>query len=344
MKRGPRVAVLGAGPAGCAAAVALRHANAEVIVLERGSRDKDKPCGDAIVPAAVGMLQQFGLDQETFELLGGYPFRQMKVYDRLGRLTQHRTGDRRGWIIPRARLDQRLRDITAFFAQIRYQATVTELIVEPSGSLKLTIKTEDQVEVQPFDAAVIAHGSGGALARRLMVDGRPVVAAAISQYSILADIEAPQFQFVEGIWPGYGWVFPVSEERVNIGVCALSPLTTTRLRSVMNTFVKDSGGSEYSPNRGGGAWLWSGSGSRWHHPAGIVSCGDAAGLVDPVSGEGITAALVSGERAGIALYLFLREGRNGARLEEYSRWIKEYFNRQYFGPSGASLNRDLWGV
>ena len=252
MMQKPRVAVLGAGPAGCAAAMALRHANAEVIVFERGTRGKDKPCGDALVPAAAYLLEQFGIDQETLELLGGYAFDHLEVHHRLGDMVQHGTGSRLGWVIPRARLDQRLRDITAFFADVRYQAMVTDLVAEQSGSLTLTAKTGTGIEVQHFDAAVIAHGSGGRLARRLLIDGRPILAAAISQYSMLGHIEAPQFKFIEGIWPGYGWVFPVARERVNIGVCAISPLTVKLLRPFMNAFVEDCRVCGFSGYRGGG--------------------------------------------------------------------------------------------
>jgi flavin-dependent dehydrogenase len=324
--------------------LALRHANAEVIVFERGARGKDKPCGDALVPAATALLEQFGVDRETLELLGGYSFGRIDVCDRVGQMAQHATGNRLGWVILRSILDQRLRDITAFFADVRYQTMVTDLMVEPPNSLTLTAKTENRIELQCFEAAIIAHGSGGKLAGRLQIDGRPTLAAAISQYSVVGNIDAPRFQFIEGIWPGYGWIFPVSEERVNVGVCAFSPLTVKLLRPFMNTFVENCRASEGSHYRGGGAWLWSGSGRNWHHAAGIVSCGDAAGLVDPDSGEGITAALISGERAGIALSFFLRDGRNGAHLEEYSVWVKEYFNRKYFGADAPSLSRDLWGA
>ena len=81
--------------------------------------------------------------------------------------------------------------------------------------------------------------------------------------------------------------------------------------------------------RGGWGPLWSDKSHDWHHPSGIVSCGDAAGLVDPLTGEGITAALISGEHAGRAVAHFLLENRNLLRLEEYSQWLKEHFARQY---------------
>jgi flavin-dependent dehydrogenase len=59
----------------------------------------------------------------------------------------------------------------------------------------------------------------------------------------------------------------------------------------------------------------------------VVSCGDAAGLVDPISGEGLTAALVSGKRAGAAVASFL-SGKPGA-LDAYSRWVRDWGQARY---------------
>ena len=59
----------------------------------------------------------------------------------------------------------------------------------------------------------------------------------------------------------------------------------------------------------------------------MVSCGDAAGLVDPISGEGLTAALVSGKRAGAAVASFL-SGEPGA-LDDYSRWVRDWAQARY---------------
>ena len=60
-----------------------------------------------------------------------------------------------------------------------------------------------------------------------------------------------------------------------------------------------------------------------------MSCGDAAGLVDPQSGEGITAALVSGKMAGSFISQYLKEQRQPARLVEYSQWVHDYFSQVY---------------
>ena len=94
-------------------------------------------------------------------------------------------------------------------------------------------------------------------------------------------------------------------------------------------FLKDHHARPLGKWRGGWGPLWSGLGQCWHHPSGVVSCGDAAGLINPHTGEGMTGALISGQQAGKAVSAYLRENREPLRLEDYSRWIKEHFSQEY---------------
>jgi flavin-dependent dehydrogenase len=82
----------------------------------------------------------------------------------------------------------------------------------------------------------------------------------------------------------------------------------------------------------GAACLWSGRGTTWHQAGGLVSCGDAAGLIDPYSGEGTSAALISGSRAGASIAAFVMG--DASALPKYSRWVTAFFSAQY-GWAGA---------
>jgi flavin-dependent dehydrogenase len=120
----------------------------------------------------------------------------------------------------------------------------------------------------------------------------------------------------------------VDDERANIGVCLLGEPEGPRLLELGRALLAERGepGVRW---RGGAGALWSGAGKRWHHPAGVVSCGDAAGLVDPINGEGITAALVSGAEAGKAVARYLGGGREAAQLEAFSTWVRACFEDRY---------------
>ncbi len=75
-----------------------------------------------------------------------------------------------------------------------------------------------------------------------------------------------------------------------------------------------------------------------------MSCGDAAGLINPYFCEGMTAALRSGEQAGKAISGYLLGNRDPLKLEEYSKRIIEHFSQQYrLTPSLQTWN-NLCGI
>ncbi|MBL6455988.1 NAD(P)/FAD-dependent oxidoreductase [Belnapia sp. T6] len=72
----PELAVIGAGPAGCAAAIALTRAGREVVLLERGTAPRESVCGEFLGPDAAAALRRLGLDLAA---LGGIPLRRVRI-------------------------------------------------------------------------------------------------------------------------------------------------------------------------------------------------------------------------------------------------------------------------
>src|SRR5262245_65235966 len=106
----PVVTVVGGGPAGCSAAIALASHGIEVVVVDRGQRNRDKACGDALISDAVMELDRLGLDASGLAALGGRQFDHVELV-RYGSPTLRRAQPHPGgWTVPRARLDQALRD------------------------------------------------------------------------------------------------------------------------------------------------------------------------------------------------------------------------------------------
>src|SRR5438046_951596 len=104
-----RVAIIGGGPAGCLAALRCSQFGLRVVLFEAGDRHRDKPCGDALLSRAVTYVRKFGLTENDFRRLGGRPFEGIDlVLTADGAPLQLDSG---GWIIPRASLDQALRDV-----------------------------------------------------------------------------------------------------------------------------------------------------------------------------------------------------------------------------------------
>src|SRR6202008_539360 len=120
----------------------------------------------------------------------------------------------------------------------------------------------------------------------------------ISAYIDGADEEIPLFEFSAECRPGYRWLFPMGDGRANTGVFVPATASGAVIKALGRSFLERRHGAASVSWRGGVGALWSGRGKVWHNNAGLVSCGDAAGLIDPLTGEGITAALLSGEAAG----------------------------------------------
>ncbi len=296
------------------------------LLVEKGPPGKDKACGDAWIAPAVEELQsldigkrELGSNWRSFSRIDGY-YAERKVWS-------HDLAPCEGAIAPRAIVDQLLRDrVSAAGCPIRYGAKATDLQVR-GRQIELTIRRgADTLTLAP-PAVVLASGSGCRVARQAGLDGEPVLGASISAYLPTdGNLAAPTFLFGEPS-PGYAWVFPTGPKSSNAGVCALSKSGASALRAQMNALLARLGASGAVSLRGGLGALWSGEGTVWSHEAGVVSCGDAAGLVDPISGEGLTAALVSGKRAGAAIASFLSGDFDA--LAEYSRWVSDWARARY---------------
>ena len=125
--------------------------------------------------------------------------------------------------------------------------------------------------------------------------------------------------------PGYGWVFPAGDGTVNIGAGSMSTMKRFRrlnLNSLLDLYhsrVKDSWGAGPYLERPR-AWRLPMSVRRRHGP-GWVAVGDAAGLINPMNGEGIDYGLESGI---IAADLFVRDPASAPSA--YDRTIGERFD------------------
>lgn len=309
----------------------LAESGVDTTVLERGRPSKDKPCGDAFVSTAVEYLDIYGIDEDTLAGMGGVRFDRIDMYSEDDLMFRMEADDTAGWVVPRAAIDQELRDIVSRRASVLYGKSAIDVFAGPDGRPRVLVAGEgggrDELEC---DAVVLAAGASSPTASRLAIDGEPTIAVAVSTYDRADRPDALVFRFSDHCRPGYRWVFPVSESTANVGVFMLGKAPGSQLRSLGDELLADGAADSTSVRwRGGVGPLWSGRGSAWHHPAGIVSCGDAAGLVDPLNGEGITAALASGDQAGFLVALYLQEGRSVARLEEYSRWVSTTFGERY---------------
>ena len=287
------VVVVGGGPAGAAAALAARRnrPSARVLVLDRADFPRDKVCGDGIAAEALDVLADLGISPAA--VTEGYPaVPRLRLRSPFG-TTVERATERPSYVIPRAVLDARLiaaaRDAGAELRRWQVRAVRVR---------------DDHVELDGAITAGALIGADGAesVVRRAVRVQRNLphqVAVALRGYAP----EPPGQRGVQVIttteqrWPAYAWSFPLGDGRANVGYGELvsGGATRTGLLEGLHRLLP---GVEADGLRAHRLPLSTG---RPRQPDGrILLAGDAAALINPLTGEGIFYAVLSGALAGAA--------------------------------------------
>jgi geranylgeranyl reductase family protein len=287
------VVVVGGGPAGAACAAAARQADptAGVLVLDRTDFPRDKVCGDGIAPEAFDVLAALGIDRDT--LTTGYPAVERLRLRSPGGTTVERAMHRPAHVVPRAVLDDRL--LTAALA----------------GGAELRRHVVRRIEVRPGHVVVdgvltagVLVGADGAesVVRRAL--GIPLNLARHTAIAIRG--YAPEPAGLDGVqlittteqrWPAYAWSFPIGGGRANVGYGELVSGGATRA-ALLEGLQRLLPGVAPVGLRAHRLPL---STDRPRRPDGrVLLAGDAASLINPLTGEGIFYAVLSGMLAGRA--------------------------------------------
>ena len=323
------VIVIGGGPAGAATAIRAARGGATVRVYDKAPYGRDKVCGDGLTPRAVAALNELDIDMSDAHRIAGLRMIANKTVRELpwpegSRFPNH------GAVWPRRRLDAALIDAAAEAgAEIIWE---TEALPEFEGDRVIGVKADGQIH--RADLVVAATGAPGAVARML---GAERVADEPFGLAIRTYAESPRHasEHLEACLtlrdergipvPGYGWMFPAGDGTVNIGCGALSTMKgfkklnlNTLLASYRNLVQEewDLGPNLERPR----AWRLPMTAQKRHGP-GWVAVGDAAGLVNPMNGEGIDYGLESGM---IAADLFLDDPSTAA--DKYDVEVGERFD------------------
>nr|WP_154675563.1 geranylgeranyl reductase family protein [Parafrankia elaeagni] len=297
--------VVGGGPAGSAAALrALQlRPEARVLIVDAAEFPRDKTCGDGIAPHGVDVLRALGVTDVT---RGYRPVDRMRLRTP-GGAEVATPSERATHVIPREVFDARLmaaaRARGAAFARRRVRALE---IVTGDGAEPVVA-----VDGGALRARVVigADGAHSAVRRALGIAPNPPegLAIAVRAYADAPKDDRPPEQLIdmtdEG-WPAYAWSFPIGDGRANIGY------------GMLRSRLRDSDGTPKAVLHGTLARMLPDTPAyegtlRAHHlplsthrprlPDGpVLLAGDAASLINPLTGEGIYYALLSGSLAGQA--------------------------------------------
>jgi geranylgeranyl reductase family protein len=280
--------VVGAGPAGSAAAIAARRAGARVLLLDRARFPRDKVCGDGIADEAVEVLTGLGVTGVT----EGYPAVPRLRLVAPGGNEVARDLPRAAHTIPRKVLDERLvHAAVAAGAELRRHA-VREIRLDAGGvTVDRTIRA---------GVLVGADGAESVVRRALGEKPNPPGhrAVAIRGYS-RTRVDGEQLIVTTGQrWPAYAWEFPVGDGTSNVGygeVLQGEALSRAYLTGRLTDLLP---GAEPTGLRGHHLPLSTRRPAPGHGP--VLLAGDALSLINPVTGEGIFYAVLSGSLAGEA--------------------------------------------
>jgi len=337
----PEVLVIGGGPAGSAAALWLARAGHGVTMVEAKEYPRDKTCGDGLTPRAILQLQDMGFDFDVPEFHRIDGLRSYAGEDLMIEMPwpQHSRFPDWGGVIRRRDLDGQVAALAAREGVVIRQKTTGLPVIDDGKLAAVALQNGSELETVTPAITMIADGSMNRFGRELGTARRkdyPMGMAARGYYSSPRSGD----RFLESqldlrdssgaTMPGYGWVFPLGDGTINVGVGLLSTFkrwkqvnTTTMMNDYAATAPEYWGISDQSrlTKPVGGKLTMSFSrgplvGANW------ITIGDAAGAINPWNGEGISyayetgrlAAQMVGEAIGTSDFGLLR--RYPQRLED----------------------------
>ncbi len=340
------VAVAGGGPSGAATAYFLASRGHSVLVCEKKSFPREKTCGDGLTPRAVKVLEEMGLAEEmrSWERVRGL---RVHAFDRtlevpfpnLTRWCDY------GLVIPRRELDRIvLERAEAAGAKVLYDTEVVEPLFDRGTAAGFVARRNGEREQIRAKWIVCAEGAATKLTRslgRVRTAGYPM-GLAIRQYFRSSMHHSGWFEAYldvrsgKHVVPGYGWLFPVGDGTVNAGVGLLYTSSRWReinLHDLQSSFIdrmpsrwEVSRSTVCSRPRAGRLFMGA---SVWPpHGAGFLLVGDAAGMINPCTGEGIAYGYETGRMAARHIDEALRAGSSPS-LPGYTDELKETYGSYY---------------
>lgn len=308
--------IVGAGPAGSAAAVHLARDGYSVLLLEKSRFPRDKVCGDLVSARALSFLAKIGCAEAILRRdftpvthCDVYLDRELLINGELPRVPEYPPSGR---TVPRLCLDE-----IVFRAAVAAGAKVQEecvVIGHRVGTAAVDVDAYLKGRRRRFRGRVIigADGAASIVARHAGLEMRDsrYVQLAMRAYCHGLPVDDAMLLFAEQFFPGYAWLFPIRKDLANIGVGMVKEsaqrngIQVRRFFGQFEQFVREKAekyGASIEIERPSG-WpikTYGGAGQNYFERGLLV--GDAGCFVDPISGEGIPLALHSAELAAATI-------------------------------------------
>ena len=331
--------VVGAGPGGSATAYYAARAGLGVLLLDRQEFPRDKPCGDGLMPHAAGEITLMGLGDWLDEPHHG-KFSGFSIYSHTAFLRQKvppTFHGPHGYVVAREETDARLVE-RAQEAGADFQGGVraTKLLRSTAGNV-IGVEAVSNGETLSSEAPLVvaADGVGG-----FAGEGMKAHQNAVARRQYFRGVSGPEQDHLHIFitrdmnekGAGYGWVFYFGHGRANVGA-GVSTKTLTRtgrnLKDFFDRFLEEPEIAEWledaEPEAPPKSWsLKMGMWGAKRYAQGLMTVGDAASMIHPISGEGVGYAIESGRLAAS----FAHEARS---RNDYSASLLKGYERQLRG-------------
>jgi geranylgeranyl reductase family protein len=366
------VLIVGGGPSGSACAYWLAEAGWDVALVEKKVFPREKTCGDGLTPRAVRQIADMGLEAS---LTGAHRYQGLRAhaYGKVLDLPwpEHPSFPSYGYVITRHDLDQIVNERAEKAGAAVWQGTeaIAPILADTPGSstaaagtsapldrgsvsslpacVGAVVKNKDSGQTREIRAryVVVADGANSRFGRMLGTGrnrNQPMGMALRGYYRSPGHDET----FIEShldirdadrnVVPGYGWIFPLGDGRVNVGVGLLS--TDRRWKGVNTSHLMDAFVAwapkawELSPETclgpPTGGKLPMGLSVGPHRGPTTLVIGDAGGSINPFNGEGIAYGYETGRLAAASLGEAL-SGDGELALARYEQRLEDAYGLYY---------------
>jgi geranylgeranyl reductase family protein len=334
------VIIVGAGPSGATTAIALKQKGHDVLLLDRQSFPRDKACGDGIPAGAIEILYSLGL-KDRIQAANFYPVHRLLLSSPNNHMLEAdlKKGSHFGadsYVVPRVEFDSLIQQHAVDSGVEFQQAQVKAPIIEDGRVVGVQARFNGKVEDIRSKVVVGADGVTSSIARALRPDKHLDSHRAIALRSYISDIEElpheVEFYLYKGILPGYAWIFPLGEGQANLGLgMRLDKYRNANksLEEMIDIFLEIPLIKKRMKNGGqlNNVAVWQlnfGSQSIQRAYDGAILVGDAAGLINPLTGGGIHNGLQSALMASEVLHdALVKDDTSLERLQTFDRKIDE---------------------